>query len=407
MFDLFREIGQTLSHNKLRMVLTGFAVAWGIFMLIILLSLANGLVHSFESNMLSRDSNSMTVWGGFTSMPWRGYSDGRSIELKDHDIRHVAEDGGNRIATVTASLSNDTIRFTTSSEKSTAGYEGVFPERFEQEPLNMIGGRVINELDQMTERKVVMLGRRNAELLFGNAADAVGKRVSAAGLSWTVIGVYDHRWRTESYIPYNTALALNGHTGDVNSLTVEVSGIKTEDEGTDIENTVRATLARLHEFDPLDQSAVWVWNRFNDRLSSQNAMSILVYAMWAIGILTLLSGIVGVSNIMFVSVKERTHEIGVRRAIGAKRSDILRQIVLESVSITTIFGYTGIVLGTFVMGIISKMIGNSLEMLQNPSIDLSIAFEVTAVLIVAGAFAGLFPAMKATKIRPVEALRDE
>ena len=135
-------------------------------------------------------------------------------------------------------------------------------------------------------------------------------------------------------------------------------------------------------------------------------MNILVIMMWTIGILTLLSGIVGVSNIMFVSVRERTHEIGIRRAIGARRRNILSQVILESVCITTIFGYIGIVLGTLVMGLLSPML-SSMEMFDNPSVNLTTAFEVTVVLIIAGGLAGLFPALKATKVKPVEALRDE
>jgi len=406
MFDLVREILQTLRHNKLRFALTGFAVAWGIFMLIVLLSLANGIVNSFRSEMMSNDNNVMTVWGGVTSKAYQGFKEGRSISLEDRDIDALMDVHG-PIGNVAATISNDTICFSVGNDKSAAGYSGMFPRALENEGLKMIAGRFINEQDMKLERKVVVFEENEAKKLFGSPDKAIGAKVKAMGLSWTVIGVYNHRWRIGSYIPYNTALALDGHKGDVGSLSVEVKDITTVEEGDATEQRVRETLARQHSFDSSDQSAVWVWNRFSQNQQAAGAMQMLVLAMWIIGVLTLLSGIVGVSNIMFVSVKERTHEIGIRRAIGARRRNILTQIILESVAITTIFGYIGIVLGTVVMGLISSAIGDNFDMLKNPSVDLSTAFAVTGILIVAGAFAGLFPAFKATKVKPVEALRDE
>jgi len=405
MFDLFREISQTISHNKLRMTLTGFAVAWGIFMLIVLLSLANGIINAFNYNMLTADSNSMTVWGGYTSKAWRGFKEGREITLKEKDMAAVKNENSGAIRAVIASMSNDTVTFANSSDKI-SGYTGVYPDQIRQSGIEMIAGRFINELDMNSLRKVIVIERQNAETLFGSAEKAVGQRLNGMGLSWQIIGVYSHRWHQETYIPYAIAAALDGNNGDVGSIVVETTGLKTIDDGEAIENNVRGTLARLHEFDPSDDSGVWIWNRFTDRLSAQEVMKILIGAMWVIGIFTLLSGIVGVSNIMFVSVRERTHEIGIRRAIGARRRHILTQVVLESVAITTIFGYIGIVLGTAIMGALSSTLGD-MEMMRNPSVNISTALTVTLILIIAGALAGLFPAIKATKVKPVEALRDE
>lgn len=387
------------------MALTGFAVAWGIFMLIVLLSLANGIINAFSYNMLTADSNSMTVWGGYTAKAWHGFKEGRMIQLKDRDMPRLKEENGSQIRSVIASISNDTVTFTHNSDAVT-GYTGVFPEQVRQTGIEMIAGRFINETDMNHNRKVLVIDRKNAETLFGSAEAAINKRLNGLGLSWLIVGVYEHRWRDGIFIPYNTASALDGNTGDVGSIVIETNGLNTIEEGTNVENNVKSTLARMHEFDPTDDGAVWIWNRFNDRLNAQSVMGILIAAMWVIGVFTLLSGIVGVSNIMFVSVRERTHEIGIRRAIGAKRRHILTQVVLESVAVTTMFGYIGIVLGTLVMGFISKMVGN-LEMMRNPSVNLSTAAAVTVILIIAGGLAGLFPAIKATKVKPVEALRDE
>ncbi len=407
MIDLIREIGQTLNHNKLRLSLTGFAVAWGIFMLIVLLSLANGLVNGFQENMMTRDTNSLTIWGGATSRPWRGLKEGRSITLKDHDINRIETDRNAPVRNVTATVRNGNVNFSSLTETLTDGYIGVFPEMKEYEGIKMLYGRFINNNDMAKKRRVLVMRKAEAEKLFGSATDAVGKTVEGDSLAWTIIGIYDHRWRSQIYTPYTTAMSLAGNTGDVGSLYVELNEVSNEEQATEAETSVRRVLSSSHEFDPDDENAVWINNRFTDAIAASKAMNILVYTMWIIGILTLLSGIVGVSNIMFVSVRERTHEIGIRRALGARPINILTQVVLESVAITTLFGYIGIVLGTVVMGFISKMIGDSLDMIKNPSVNLSTAFEVTAVLIIAGALAGIFPALKATKVKPVEALRDE
>ncbi len=199
---------------------------------------------------------------------------------------------------------------------------------------------------------------------------------------------------------------LSSNQNKFGNLSVELKNVSTEADGSDAESGIRKTLAAFHNFDPEDENAVYISNDFNNALTGKMAMGILDTCVWVLGILTLLTGIVGISNIMFVTVKERTHEIGIRRAIGAKPHKILTQVIAESVAITVLFGYIGIVLGTAVTQLLSSVIGNA-DMLRNPTVSLSIAFEVTLVLIVAGALAGLFPALKALKVKPVEALRDE
>ncbi|MDE6393829.1 MAG: ABC transporter permease, partial [Duncaniella sp.] len=201
---------------------------------------------------------------------------------------------------------------------------------------------------------------------------------------------------------------MAGGSDKINRMTVGVQGLSTIQEGEKVESDIYTALGNEHSFDPSDKSALWVWNRFTDHLKQSAATGAMDMAVWIIGLLTMLSGIVGVSNIMFVSVRERTHEIGIRRAIGARPISIIRQIILESVAITTLFGYVGIVLGVAVAALVGYICeqGNVTVML-NPSVDLSVAIEVTAVLVISGALAGLFPALKSLKIKPVEALRDE
>lgn len=406
MFDLFREILQALSNNKTRTTLTGLAVAWGIFMLIVLLGMSRGVTNSFKSRMTADNSRSISVYGGFTSKAYKGYKEGRRIVPEHDDISVIERDNRSNVEKVTATKTLDSAKVSTPKDYVSDEVSGEFPNRIKEGRLTMVQGRFLNQPDLDQERKVMVLSSQNAEALFGKGVDAVGKRVDAMGLSWLVIGVYKHDWDKTNYVPYTTAMRLSGNDGKVSDLSVKIYNVESDWDGLQVEKKVRTTLSKVHEFSPDDDSAVHMWNRFVQYLTQMKAMDILNLAVWVIGIFTLLSGIVGVSNIMFVSVRERTHEIGIRRAIGAKPRTILLQVVAESVVITTLFGYIGIVGGMMVTGIIDQF-SKGVEFLDNPTVDISIAIKVTLVLIIAGALAGLFPAMKATKVKPVEALRDE
>ncbi len=406
MFDLVREIGQTLRNNRLRTVLTGISVSWGIFMLIVLLGASRGVTNYFEYAMSSQSNNVISFWSGVTSMPYKGYKDGRYIGLKSSDIDAILHDNPGKVSNVIAFASVDTAKISTSLDVLTNGFEAVYHGAQATNGIEMSHGRFINERDIADARRVIVLAAKNARLLFGSDSLAVGKTVQSLGLAWTVAGVYDHRWRSQSMVPYTAYKAVTGNTDEAYELDVTVEGLETEADGKAAEKSIRATLAQRHEFHPDDPNAVWVWNSFTSYLTNKAANRYLELAVWVIGIFTLLTGIVGVSNIMFVSVRERTHEIGIRRAIGAKPRSVLAQILAESVAVTAIFGYIGIVAGTFVLQIIASVIGD-VEGFRNPTVDISIAVKVTVALIVAGAVAGLFPALKAIKVKPVEALRDE
>ena len=406
MFDLFREIAQTLRHNKLRTALTGFAVAWGIFMLIILLGMSRGVFNSFSSFASAEQSRTLSIWGGWTGKAHHGYKEGRRIILENDDKPRIRHDNPHYVENVFATKEIDSAQVSTNRDYISNPVYGHYPEEIKRAKLNMLYGRFLNQRDLDETRKVIVIQRQNAKTLFGDETKAVGSRVQALGLSWLVIGVYDHDWESGSYVPFTTAMMLSGNDGKVSQLMVSLKNVENMDDGTEAEAGVRKSLSASHDFASDDTGAVHIWNRFNSYLSNMTALNILDIAVWIIGIFTLLSGIVGISNIMFVSVRERTHEIGIRRAIGAKPRSILIQIVTESVAITTIFGYIGIVLGTMVTALIAKITADA-DFLKDPTVNISIAIKVTLVLIIAGALAGLFPALKATKVKPVEALRDE
>lgn len=406
MFDLIREIAQTLRNNKLRTFLTGFAVAWGIFMLIILLGMARGVTNSFQANRSGESASSLSVNSGYTRKAYRGLQEGRRIQPDINDIRSIPDALPEYVKKATAYKFLSATNLSTSRDYVNARLEGVYPEEQKVDDVKINYGRFINAADLREERKVVVINEENAEVLFGDASKAVGQRVDAYGLSWLVVGVYSHRWERAVYIPFNTAMRLSDDNLKLGNIRVQLNEISTEEEAEEAEQAVRAQLAQNHTFDPSDKSAMYIYNRFKSYLRESSAFNILNSAIWIIGIFTLLSGIVGVSNIMFVSVRERTHEIGIRRAIGAKPRSVLMQIVTESVAITTLFGYIGIVLGMMIMQTVNTFVPEN-DVIKNPTISLSIAIEVTILLIIAGALAGLFPAIKATKVKPVEALRDE
>lgn len=407
MTDLAREIWQTLGHNKLRTALTGVAVTWGIFMLIVLLSMARGVTNAFDYNMLSRNTAMIRVWGGKTSIPYHGNREGRYIEFDESDHKIVAEENSGYVEGISSSISGGGKLSTPKGEVS-QNYRGVYPSDFTPSRHGDIKeGRFINDRDMKAKAKVMVIPQYYAKQLFPPEGEgALGGRIDCNGLSFKVVGVYDSQWNRDAYIPFTTARMLSSDQNKFGNLYVELKNVSSESDGSDAESGIRKTLAAVHNFDPQDENAVYISNDFNNALTGKAAMGILDTCVWVLGILTLLTGIVGISNIMFVTVKERTHEIGIRRAIGAKPRKILTQVIAESVAITVLFGYIGIVLGTAVTQLLSSVIGNA-DMLRNPTVSLSIAFEVTLVLIVAGALAGLFPALKALKVKPVEALRDE
>lgn len=405
MFDLTSEILQTIRNNKLRTSLTGLSVAWGIFMLITLVAIANGVVKDFSDDMMTPENQKMNIYSGITTKPYKGYRDGRTVNLKNQDMATLRSRFSSEVTDVTSEIAGPSTTMSYGTKSVSISYSGVSPIKEKSSKIDMWEGRFINEKDMAEKNKSVVIPQKYAKELFPpDGEDAIGKHVNIGGLAYVVVGVYADRWRRDVYIPYYTAQMFTEDKSNINSMTVQVADVTSSEQAESLEKGFRATLAGIHDFDPSDQSGVFIWNSIAQLLTVNKGMGILSVSVWVLGLLTLLSGIIGISNIMFVSVKERTHEIGIRRAIGAKPRKILTQILAESVAITTIFGYIGIVLGMVLTGILATLMS---EMFGRSRVDIAIAVEVTVVLIIAGALAGLFPALKALKIKPVEALRDE
>ncbi|MCM1021438.1 MAG: ABC transporter permease [Muribaculum sp.] len=391
--------------SKLRTALTGLAVAWGIFMLIILVSLAQGVINSFSSSDMAKSPNVIQLWGGYAFKPYHGMPSGRRIELRESNIKELERALPENVEKVSGELRGSGM-LSSINETTSKSYCGVFPEAQNQNVLTMKYGRFINEKDLDEQRKVIVLDGTTSKLLFNTSEGVVGKTVKLNDLAFTVIGLYEHDWKNDIYIPYTTAKAISGFNDRISPVRVNIKNVSTIQDGENLEKEIRGELSKSLRFDPDDESALWIWNKFKNVLEAGQAMGILNMTLWIIGLLTLITGVVGVSNIMFVSVRERTHEIGVRRAIGAKPRQILTQVVLESIVLTTVFGYVGIILGVGGTELLNYYFGD-VEFISGLKVDMSLAFKVTAVLIVSGAMAGIFPALRALKIKPVEALRTE
>lgn len=416
MIDIWQEIYGTIKRNKLRTFLTGFAVAWGIFMLIVLLGAGNGIIHAFEENASERALNSIRLGGGWTTKSYDGLKEGRRIQLENKDLATTQRSFTDNIITAGATLWQSSMNISFGQEYINISLMGVHPNYVESEAIKTFAGRFINQNDIKERRKVIILHKKSAEILFGKShTDPIGKFVNAGGVAYQVVGLYDDQGDQSSsaYIPFSTLQTIYNKGNKLNNIIFTTKGLTNEASNDAFEKEYRKAIAANHRFDPDDESAIWIWNRFTQYLQTQSVAGILRTAIWVIGIFTLLSGIVGVSNIMLITVKERTREFGIRKALGAKPLSILWLIIVESVTITTFFGYIGMVAGIAVTEWMNAAFGTQTadagmfqaKMFSNPTVDLGIAIQATLTLVIAGTLAGFFPAKKAVSISPIEALR--
>ena len=294
---------------------------------------------------------------------------------------------------------------------------GAMPNYPETNGLKLKEGRFINPLDMKEKRKVIVLHEKTIEMLMGDdKAQAIGKHINASGIAYQIVGIYTtpmEEFSPTAYLPYTTLQLIYNKGDGVGSLVFLTKDINNMAESESFEREYRKAISKVKQFDAEDRSAIWVRNRFKQYLQQQTASDLLRTSIWVIGIFTLLSGIVGVSNIMLITVKERTHEFGIRKALGAKPASILSLIIAESIAITTFFGYIGMIAGIAVTEYMNAVAGEqvvdvgvaSATVFVNPTVDIHIAIQATLTLIVAGTLAGFFPARKAVMIRPIEALR--
>lgn len=419
MRELIKEIWSTSKRNKLRTSLTGFAVAWGIFMLIFLLGAGNGLINAQLQQSTRFLANSMRVFPGETSKAYKGLKEGRSITLNDRDILISNETYGQYVDDVGGRLEQYNVNINYGDNYvASQSLVGVAPTHPKIDKTEMIAGRFINEIDMKEQRKNVVLSRSQAKKLSKDYRSLVGKNVKISNLNFQVVGIYkddESRNNTDAFIAYSTIKTIYAKGDDAGSLEFTIKNLKTQEDNEQFEKNYRASINNNHQAAPDDDRTIWLWNRYMDNIQMNQGIAIMQTALWIVGLFTLLSGIVGVSNIMLITVKERTREFGVRKAIGAKPWSILKLIITESIIITSFFGYIGMVCGVAANEIMDATIGHTTvdtglfkaAMFVNPTVGLGTCIGATIAIVIAGTIAGLIPAIKAARIRPIEALRAE
>ena len=419
MRELIKEIWSTSKRNKLRTSLTGFAVAWGIFMLIFLLGAGNGLINAQLQQSTRFLANSMRVFPGETSKAYKGLKEGRSITLNDRDILISNQTYGQYVDDVGGRLEQYNVNINYGDNYvASQSLVGVAPTHPKIDKTELIAGRFINEIDMKDQRKNVVLSRSQAKELCKDYRSLVGKNVKISNLNFQVVGIYkddESRNNTDAFTAYSTIKTIYAKGDDAGSLEFTIKNLKTQEDNEQFEKNYRASINNNHQAAPDDDRTIWLWNRYMDNIQMNQGIAIMQTALWIVGLFTLLSGIVGVRNIMLITVKERTLEFGVRKAIGAKPWSILKLIITESIIITSFFGYIGMVCGVAANEIMDATIGHTTidtglfkaAMFVNPTVGIGTCIGATIAIVIAGTIAGLIPAIKAARIRPIEALRAE
>ena len=423
MFDIdkWQEIFATIKKNKMRTFLTGFSVAWGIFMLMILLGSGNGLSNGVAQNFMNDAINAMWIWRGETTLAYQGMKPGRTIKFVNEDQDLIKKVSGVGVASGRYFMGN--TRYSYGKESGEYTTITCQPELIQVENIEINDGRFINQIDVNQKRKVVVIGADIKKALFKDST-AIGEYVNINTVPFKVIGVCTEPGSTRNrnaYMPLSTAQMIFNGSNQIHNLALTVNA-ETLGESQAIEEQIRNVLGKQHKFDPKDDGAIGLYNKLENYIQTMKIFQAIKIFIWIIGVGTLIAGIVGVSNIMLIVVKERTKEIGIRKALGASPASVVGLILLESIMITTVAGYIGLVMGTGLMELINYFMVQSAEVAAaaaenggragesvflNPTVDFNIAASATLLLIVAGAIAGYIPAKRAARIKPIVALRDE
>jgi putative ABC transport system permease protein len=408
--DKWQEILSTVKKNRLRTFLTGFSVAWGIFMLVVLLGSGKGLENGVAEQFKGGATNGVWITSGVTSMKYRGLKSGRPIKFTNEDYNSLNTNlkGHDHISS-RLFLGNNLVSY--KNQYGSFFISPCHPDYGNIKEVEMLQGRFVNNIDIRDFRKVAVIGEKVKSVLFkGKDTVAMGRYITVNGVLFKVVGIFRDFSRNDNeqkrvYIPISTAQRIFNGDNVIQQIAFTTGVATTEQATTMVENT-KSLLSRRHIYDLKDERAVEIWNKNEDVRRFTALFAGIRLFIWIIGIGTIIAGVVGVSNIMMIVVKERTKEIGVRKALGATPNSIIELILQEAIVITGFSGYIGLVLGIGLLELVSSKMPAT-DFFKNPEADFSIAMGATLLLIVAGAVAGFVPAMNAAKVRPVDALRDE
>jgi len=416
MFDSNRwqEIYYVLTKNKLRTGLTAFGVFWGIFMLVVLMGAGKGLENGTKASFSSFATNSVYIWGESTSLPYKGFKKGRYIEFDNEDTEALQNIEGLKTICPKNQLGGYRGSNLVQRGKQYGNFQvsGDVPEILEITPRKIIAGRFINDLDIENKRKVAVIGKRVHELLFPDGEDPIGKYIDVGGVFFMVVGVFDlfassefsDRDLESIHLPFTSlqqAFNFGNSVGWYSVLSEPDTRVSV------VEERVKEVLKKRHSVAPDDVRALGSFNAEETFGKMNNLFIGINLLVWIVGTGTLAAGVIGVSNIMLVVVRERTKEIGIRKAIGATPWSIIVQILLESITLTSLAGYLGLVVAVGALEATNRLIGPGSDMFKNPEIDFNAAITSLIILIIGGTLAGLIPARKAAQVNPIVALRGE
>ena len=410
MFDIdrWREIFQAISKNKLRTALAGLTIAFAILLFTLLFGVGNGLKHTFEEQFAGDSQNSIYVYSGRTTKPYKGLQSGRSIQFRDDDSKFMNEKFEDEIQYFSPTIQRGGMQTIYKGEQNNYTVRAVYPDYQPLESAVIEDGRFLTYLDIERRSKVVAIGRLVEEDLFGQLS-ALGKNVNIEGISYKVVGVFsdpggdnDERY---IYTPFTTFQGMYKPNDEVDRFGMTFNPKLNVDQAIAFSNLLTKMLKEKHDVDPRDQGAIRVQNYAEGTRNVQAFMMVLNIIIMFIGIGTLIAGIIGISNIMVYIVKERTKELGIRKALGATPKSIVGMIMMESIFVTALAGYSGLMLGVFAL----EALGDSLEkyFILDPSVETYVVVGATIVLIIAGTIAGYIPAKRAARIKPIVALNDE
>jgi len=405
--DLWQEIWGTVRRNVLRTALTGFAVAWGIFMLVVLLAFGRGLHNNVVYQFRDDAVNSIWIRPGQTAKPFAGHQPGRFLQFTNEDFDAIAALPGVEHITARFMVRGNSI-VTRGAKTTSFDIRSVHPDHRYLEGTQIIQGRWLDDLDLAERRKVAVIGHAVRNFFFAPDEDPVGQWLTVAGLQFRVVGVFHDEGGegelNKIFLPITTAQMAFGGANRVHMIMFTV-GQASLDESKKLEEQVRQLLSQRHHVDPTDRRALRISNNLEHFSKISTITMMIQLFVWIVGGLTIVAGIVGVSNIMLIAVKERTREIGVRKALGATPRSILSMITQEALVLTAVAGYLGLVAGVGFIEIARHVVPE--DVIRNPEVDLRIALTATVLLVIAGTLAGFFPAWRAARINPIEALRDE
>lgn len=416
--DRWQEIWHVLSKNKLRTFLTAFGVFWGIFMLVIMLGSGNGLQNGVTQNFGDMATNSVFIWTQQTTIPYKGFPRGRRYYFDNEDVkalRHSVPEIKYLAPRLQAGGFMGTNNVIRGLKSGVFNIMGDYPDFNRIDPLNIIEGRFVNDLDIKDKRKIAIIGTRVVDLLFNKGEDPMNKYIQIQGVYFQVIGVFRSKRTGEQanqenqniYLPF-TSLQQTYNYGNA----VGFFSITARDDipVSVVEDKAIRVLKQRHFIAPADESAVGHFNLKKEFDKMQGLFFGIRLLVWIVGTGTLMAGVIGVSNIMLVVVRERTKEIGIQRALGATPWKVILQIIMESVVLTTFAGYFGLTMGVGLLELINYLLGSAnanTEMFVHPGIDFSVAVTALAILVFCGILAGLIPARRAVSVKPIDALRFE